>query len=108
MNKASKAAKFVKKGAKGKLLKKRFSATFHRCARRRDDATTRTRFVFRPATAPSRETDHRERLTSDVLTVHRPRTLKHERKPAYPRVSVPSKPKLDRFSVRHDDRWKLV
>lgn len=30
MNKASKAAKFVKKGAKGKLLKKRFSATFHR------------------------------------------------------------------------------
>ena len=32
VNKASKAAKFVKKGAKGKLLKKRFSATFHRYA----------------------------------------------------------------------------
>jgi hypothetical protein len=31
VNKASKAAKFVKKGAKGKLLKKRFSPTFHRC-----------------------------------------------------------------------------
>lgn len=30
VNKASKAAKFVKKGSKGKLLKKRFSATFHR------------------------------------------------------------------------------
>lgn len=36
MNKASKAAKFVKKGAKGKLLKKRFSATFHRCDERRE------------------------------------------------------------------------
>ena len=58
VNKASKAAKFVKKGAKGKLLKKRFSATFHR-----------------------------------------PRTLKHERKPAYPRVSVPSKAKLDRWQI---------
>ena len=30
VNKASKAAKFVKKGAKGKLLKKRFSPVFHR------------------------------------------------------------------------------
>ena len=33
VNKASKAAKFVKKGAKGKLLKKRFSPTFHRCVK---------------------------------------------------------------------------
>lgn len=30
VSKASKAAKYVKKGAKGKLLKKRFSPTFHR------------------------------------------------------------------------------
>ena len=41
------------------------------------------------------------RLTvRDVPTVNRPRTLKHERKPAYPRVSVPSKCKLDRWQVR--------
>jgi hypothetical protein len=30
VSKAAKAAKYVKKGAKGKLLKKRFSPTFHR------------------------------------------------------------------------------
>ena len=34
------------------------------------------------------------------MTRYRPRTLKHERKPAYPRVSVPSKAKLDRWQVR--------
>ena len=33
VNKASKAAKFVKKGAKGTHLKKRFSPTFHRCVK---------------------------------------------------------------------------
>lgn len=53
------------------------------------------------------------RLTvRDVPTVNRPRTLKHERKPAYPRVSVPSKCKLDRWQVRtttdaRDAGWAL-
>lgn len=62
MNKASKAAKFVKKGAKGKLLKKRFSATFHRCARRRDDANAicvSSRDRSEPRDRPSRETNER-------------------------------------------------
>ena len=48
VNKASKAAKFVKKGAKGKLLKKRFSATFHRCARETRETTERTPTSPRP------------------------------------------------------------
>ncbi len=48
VNKASKAAKFVKKGAKGKLLKKRFSATFHRCARETRETTERIPTSPRP------------------------------------------------------------
>ena len=48
VNKASKAAKFVKKGAKGKLLKKRFSATFHRCVRETRETTDRIPTSPRP------------------------------------------------------------
>ena len=42
VNKASKAAKFVKKGAKGKLLKKRFSRDVSQ-VRERDARDDRTR-----------------------------------------------------------------
>ena len=55
VNKASKAAKFVKKGAeRGKAYgeadgrKKRFSATFHRCARETRETTERTPTSPRP------------------------------------------------------------
>ena len=110
--KATKAAKAVKKGgSKVKLLKKRFSPTFHRyvpsrASRRPDHA--RARRVVTPRKITKRDACHRapktlrRPLTPASAHPHRlrPKTFKAARAPKYPRVSVPPMCKLDQFQVR--------
>ena len=110
--KAAKAAKAVKKGgSKVKLLKKRFSPTFHRyvpsrASRRPDHA--RARRVVTPRKITKRDACHRapktlrRPLTPASAHPHRlrPKTFKAARAPKYPRVSVPPMCKLDQFQVR--------
>ena len=94
-----------------KLLKKRFSPTFHRyvssrASRRPDHA--RARRVVTPRKITKRDACHRapktlrRPLTPASAHPHRlrPKTFKAARAPKYPRVSVPPMCKLDQFQVR--------